>query len=357
MIISKNKKKQEDFHMKLKRVLALILALVMSLSLFACGQQSGGGDSGSGEAGKFPKMNWSAATSGAEGSNFDVGLEKFSELLSEKTGGAVQLTIYCSDQLTNGNQADSIQANIDGTIDVTFQADGVWGNFDTVFSVPNLPFLFDNYDDVDSKLINGEGGKYLANAMEQKYNVKCLGIGENGFRYLTNSKHAVQTPSDLKDLKLRIGGAPILISTYESWGVDYTTAGWAEVYTGLQTKLYDGQENPIAVADASSIQEVQKYVTAWTANYGIMFMVMNGDLYNSLSDELKAIVDECAKEACAYQVEYTRTQCDEALQKWVSQYGIELYEMTEENADQFRQLALPVYDKFSQYNELINLLK
>lgn len=241
--------------MKLKKLVALILALVTALSLVACGSGgngSGGGASTDGDTSNFPKMTWSAATSGAEGSNFDVGLEKFSELLQEKTGGAIKLDIYCSDQLTNGNQADSIQANIDGTIDVTFQADGVWGNFDTVFSVPNLPFLFDNYDDVDSKLINGEGGKYLMNAMDSKFNVKCLGIGENGFRYLTNSKHPVKTPDDLHDLKLRIGGAPILVSTYESWGVDYTTAAWAEVYTGLQTKLYDGQENPIAVADASS---------------------------------------------------------------------------------------------------------
>ena len=346
--------------MKLKKLVALILALVTALSLVACGSGgngSGGGASTDGDTSNFPKMTWSAATSGAEGSNFDVGLEKFSELLQEKTGGAIKLDIYCSDQLTNGNQADSIQANIDGTIDVTFQADGVWGNFDTVFSVPNLPFLFDNYDDVDSKLINGEGGKYLMNAMDSKFNVKCLGIGENGFRYLTNSKQPVKTPDDLHDLNLRIGGAPILVSTYESWGVDYTTAAWAEVYTGLQTKLYDGQENPIAVADASSIQEVQKYVTAWTANYGIMFMAINGDLYNSLSDELTAIVDECAKEACAYQIQYTREQCDSALKKWVDNYGIEVYEMTAENANLFRQKIQPVYDKFSAYNELIDLLK
>jgi len=194
-------------------------------------------------------------------------------------------------------------------------------------------------------------------AMEDKYNVKCLGIGENGFRYLTNRKHPVKTPDDLHDLKLRIGGAPILISTYESWGVDYTTAGWAEVYTGLQTKLYDGQENPIAVADASSIQEVQNYVTAWTANYGIMFMVINGDLYNSLSDELKAIVDECAKEACAYQVQYTRDECEAALQRWVDDYGIEVYEMTPENAELFRSKALKVYDKYTDYQQLIDMLK
>lgn len=347
--------------MKAKRFLALILALVMALSLVACGDSgktpAADGDSNGGGDSSFPKMTWTAATSGAEGSNFDVGLEKFSELLQEKTNGAVKLDIYCSDQLTNGSTADSVQACMDGTIDVTFQADGIWGNFDTVFNIPNLPFLFDSYDDADSKLINGEGGKYLMKAMEDKYNVKCLGIGENGFRYLTNRKHPVKTPDDLHDLKLRIGGAPILISTYESWGVDYTTAGWAEVYTGLQTKLYDGQENPIAVADASSIQEVQNYVTAWTANYGIMFMVINGDLYNSLSDELKAIVDECAKEACAYQVQYTRDECEAALQRRVDDYGIEVYEMTPENAELFRSKALKVYDKYTDYQQLIDMLK
>ena len=102
---------------------------------------------------------------------------------------------------------------------------------------------------------------------------------------------------------------------------------------------------------------MQKYVTAWTANYGIMFMVMNGDLYNSLSDELKAIVDECAKEACTYQIQYTRDQCDSALQKWIDDYGIEVYEMTPENAELFRAKIQPVYTKFAQYNELIDLLK
>lgn len=338
-----------------KKILALLLALAMSSVLFACGKTETPAEDG--EDTGFKAMTWSAATAGADGSNFDAGLEKFSELLQERTNGAVKLEIYCSDQLTNGSTADSVQACIDGTIDVIFQADGIWGNFDPAFNMTNLPFLFSSYDDVDSKLINGEAGKYLMNEMESKFNVKCLGIGENGFRYLTNSKHPVQTPADLKDLKLRIGGAPILVSTYTKWGVDYTTAGWAEVYTGLQTGLYDGQENPIAVADASSIQEQQKYVTAWTANYSDMYLVMNGDLYNSLSDELKAIVDECAKEACAYQIEVTRQQCEDCLQKWKDQYGIEVYEMSAENADLFRQAALSVYDEYVDYQQLIDMMK
>jgi len=292
--------------MKMKKLAALVLSSAMVLSLAACGSSgskpAAGSAAASGAASaatSFDKMTWSAATSGADGSNFAAGLEKFSELVSEKTGGAVTVEVYTSDQLTNGNQADSLQGVMDGTIDMAFQADGIWGNFDGAFGIPNLPFLFSSYDDVDSKLINGEGGQYLSDLLRSEFGVECLGIGENGFRYITNSKHPIETPDDLKGLKMRVGGSPMLTGAYELWGSDYTTAAWAEVYTGLQTGLYDGQENPIAVADASSIQEVQKYCTAWTAQYSCMFMTMNGDLYDSLSDELKAIVDECGKEACA----------------------------------------------------------
>ncbi len=353
--------------MKIRKLLALSMALVMTASLAACGASGSaqGGSSaaasasGSASGGDFPKMTWSAATSGADSSNFAAGLYKFGELLSERTNGAITLNVYPSDQLTNGNAVDSLQGQMEGTIDVTFQADGIWSNFDPKFNVLILPFLFSNTDQVDEKLFNGEGGQYLIDLLENEQGVKCLGIGENGFRYITNSKHPVCTPDDLKDLKLRIGGSPILTRTYDLWGADYTTANWSEVYTGLQTGLYDGQENPVAVANASSIQEVQKYVTAWTAQYSCMFLTINQDLYDGLSDELKAIVDECGAEACQYQVDLTRQQCDEYLKEWEENNGIEVHYTTEDEVAQFKALSDSIYEEaISQYGftqELIDL--
>ncbi|MCD8249978.1 MAG: TRAP transporter substrate-binding protein DctP [Lachnospiraceae bacterium] len=353
--------------MKYRKVVALSLALAMTASLAACGNSSSGDSAGTSsettvEAGEtedtgtatgteeggttsFEPMTWSAATSGADGSNFVAGLEKFGELLSERTDGAITLNIFPSDQLTNGNAVDSLQGEMEGTIDVTFQADGIWSNFDARFNVLILPFLFTSTDEVDEKLFNGEGGAYLIDMLENEQGVKCLGIGENGFRYITNSKHEVCTPDDLKDLKLRVGGSPILTRTYDLWGVDYTTANWAEVYTGLQTGLYDGQENPVAVAHASSIQEVQSYVTAWTAQYSCMFLTMNMDLYNSLSDELKEIVDECGAEACAYQVELTRQECEDYLEVWEEEYDMQVHYTTEEEIAMFKELSDPIYEE------------
>jgi len=353
---------ERSLTMNTKKFLSILLALAMTLVLGSCGGKpstpspGSAQPSGDGAAPTFEKMTWAANTAGAAGSNFAAGLEKFAELMAERTGGAVTVDVYTSDQLTNGSQTDSVQAVINGTIDLAFEADGIWGNFNDTFSVPQLPFLFSSYEDVDARLINGEGGKYMSDLLESSFSVKCLGIGENGFRYITNSKQPVKTPDDLKGLKIRVGGSPILTGSYDQWGADYTTTNWSEVYTGLQTKLYDGQENPVAVADASSIQEVQKYVTAWTAQYSCMFLTMNSALYNSLPDDLKAIVDECGKEACAYQVEFTRQQCEECLERWISEYGLELYEMSEENAQLFRELGAPVYEQFSQCQELIDLL-
>lgn len=358
--------------MKAKKLLSLFLALTMVLLLAACGGNgSSGGSSSSGNAGNtsgaqadagadapaFDKMTWSAATSGADGSNFAAGLEKFRELMAEKTGGAVTVEIYTSDQLTNGNQADSLQGVMDGTIDMAFQDMGLWGNFDPSFNVIFLPFLFSSLDDLDAKLFNGEGGDYLRSIAETKFGVKALGIGESGFRYITNNKHPIEKPEDLKGLKLRVAGSPLLTKTYELWGADYTVAPFAEVYTGLQTGLYDGQENPVAVADASSIQEVTKYVTTWTAQYSGMLMFMNGDLYNGLSDELKAIVDECGEEACAYQVELTRQQNEDLLKNWQEEYGIEVTEVTPENAARFKEMALAVYDEYADNQELLSLFQ
>ena len=347
--------------MNIKKAISMILISVMLLSLMACSNPKTNNDGvpekPDPSENAFEKMTWSAATSGADGSNFAAGLEKFAELLNERTDGAIKVEVYTSDQLTNGNTADSLQAVMEGTIDLAFQADGVWGNFDSNFSIPQLPFLFKNYEDVDGKLINGAGGEYMSNLLESKFKVKCLGIGENGFRYITNNKHEIRTPGDLKGLKLRVGGSPLLTSTYSAWGADYTVAAWAEVYTALQTGLYDGQENPIAVAHASSIQEVQKYVTAWTAQYSAMFLTINGELYDSLSDELKTIVDECGKEACAYQVELTRKQCDDYLQEWIDNYDIKVHEMSEEEIEEFKILSKPIYDEYNtKHGELIDKL-
>ena len=108
---------------------------------------------------------------------------------------------------------------------------------------------------------------------------------ENGFRQLTNSEHPVRSVEDLKNLKLRVAGSNLLMKCYELWGADATNMNWSETYTALQQGTVDGQENPLPAIDAASVQEVQKYVSLWNANYDCLFFCINQKLYDSLTPE------------------------------------------------------------------------
>ena len=173
-----------------------------------------------------------------------------------------------------------------------------------------------------------------------------LGVGENGFRHPTNSKRPVNSMADMKGLKLRIAGSALLNRMYELWGVNYVNANWSEVFTGMQTGTYDGQENPLPTADGASIAEVQKYVTYWTGVYDCIFFTMNGELYNSLSPELQAIVDECGLKAAQNQRQLERQGDQEVLEKWKAA-GVTVSELTPEAAEEFRQVAAPCYEEFA----------
>ena len=109
---------------------------------------------------------------------------------------------------------------------------------------------------------------------------------------------------------------------------------------------YDGQENPLPTADAASIQEVQSYLTYWTGAYDCLFFCMNAELYNSLSPELQAIVDEAGQAACEYERELNRSQDQEIMDKW-AEAGVEITELTPEAAAEFAEASAPVYDEFA----------
>lgn len=341
--------------MKLKRLIALVLCLVMVLALAACGSSgdkqtdtpddSQGENSGN-ETSGFEPMTWKLGASGGDTSTWIIAGKHFAELMSEKTDGAITVECYGLDQLYGGNQVDGIQGVIDGTTDVDMHSNLIYASFSDKFSVVSLPFLFANTDEADA-VLDGEGGAALAKILEEDYGLHFMGMGENGFRHVSNNKNPIVTPDDMKNLKIRVAGSKVLMEAYAAWGADYTTANWSEVYTGLQTGTYDGQENPVPTMDSSAIQEVQKYVTYWTGSYDCLMFTMNGNLWNSLSPELQAIVTECAADTMAYQRQINREADAGMLEKWETENGVEIHYLTEDEMAAFKELSDPVYDYYA----------
>lgn len=334
----------------MKKFLALAMALSMTATLLAgCGggnsaastpaASSGSSSSAAASGTTFEKQTWKFACSATENTCWaDMGRD-FGQMVSDATGGAVTVEVYAADQLTAGNQSEGIQAAIDGTTELSAHSNLIYSAFDQRLNVVSLPFLFDSFEDVDAKL-DGAGGQALGEVVESM-GLHLLGVGENGFRHPTNSVRPIDSLAAMKGLKLRVAGSELLNAEYTKWG-----ANWSEVYTGLQTGTYDGQENPLPTADGASISEVQKYVTYWTGVYDCIFFTMNGDLYNSLSPELQAIVDECGQKAAQNQRQLEREQDQVVLQKWTDA-GVTVTELTPEAIQEFKDASASCYDDFS----------
>ena len=200
----------------MKKFLALLLALGMSLSLAACGGSDTGSEtSGDGEESGFEEQTWKFTCSATENTPWaDMGRD-FGDMVSEATGGAVTVEVYAADQLTAGNQTEGIQGVMDGTIELSAHSNIIYSNFDQRLNVVSMPFLFDSYDDVDAKL-DGAAGEAVGEVVEE-LGLHLLGIAENGFRHVTNSVRPIETVEDMKCLKLRVAGSELLNEAYTAW--------------------------------------------------------------------------------------------------------------------------------------------
>ena len=284
----------------------------------------------------WPEATWNFACSTTETSTWAEGGRKFGELMEKATGGKIKVNVYAADQLTNGNQSEGIQALMNGDpVQISMHSNLIYSAFDPRFNVVSLPFIYDSYDDADAKF-DGEAGEKLKEILSS-YGLHCMGIAENGFRELTNSKHEVKTIDDMKNLKIRVAGSNLLMECYKRWGADATNMNWSETYTALQQNTVEGQENPLPAIDAASVQEVQPYCSMWDAIYDCLFFCINQDLYDTLTPEQQAVVDECGQKAVEYERYINRSGDEEIMSRWESKNGVTFTDKDDMDIDSFKE--------------------
>ena len=314
-------------------------------------QSSGSGDSGSKSSGDgtesfntiddysdldWPEMTWNFACSTTETSTWADGGRKFGELMEKATGGKVKVNVYAADQLTNGNQSEGIQALMNGDpVQISMHSNLIYSAFDPRFNVVSLPFIYDSYDDADAKF-DGAAGEKLKEILGE-YGLHCMGIAENGFRELTNSKHEIKSVDDMKNLKIRVAGSNLLMECYKRWGADATNMNWSETYTALQQNTVEGQENPLPAIDAASVQEVQPYCSMWDAIYDCLFFCINQEIYDGLTAEQQAVVDECGQKAVEYERYINRSGDEEIKSRWQDKNGVTITEKADMDIDSFKE--------------------
>jgi C4-dicarboxylate transporter DctM subunit len=263
--------------------------------------------------------------------------------MRESTGGKVQVEVYSGEQLTDGDQIAAIQGLINGTaMDISMHSSMSYANFDSRFNVVSLPYLFKNYDDVDS-VMSGAGGEALKEVLSEQ-GLVCLGIGENGFHQITNSKKPIQSLEDLKGMTIRISSNSLLMELYQEWGCNTVVSSWSETYAALKQGAAAGQENPESLIGVEAIDQVQRYISLWDAYYDCVFFCMNQKVYNHFTEEQKAVIDANAAKAVQYQKEINRTNSEELVAKWEQSSNIEVIQQEDMDTESFQKAAEGIVD-------------
>ena len=284
----------------------------------------------------WEETTWNFACSTTETSTWADGGRKFGELMEKATGGKVKVNVYAADQLTNGNQSEGIQALMNGDpVQISMHSNLIYSAFDPRFNVVSLPFIYDSVEDADAKF-DGEAGEKLKEILGE-YGLHCLGIAENGFRELTNSVREVKTVDDMKNLKIRVAGSNLLMECYKRWGADATNMNWSETYTALQQNTVEGQENPLPAIDAASVQEVQPYCSMWDAIYDCLFFCINQEIYDGLTPEQQAVVDEAGQKAVEYERYINRSGDEEIMNRWKDKNGVTFTEKDDMDIESFKE--------------------
>lgn len=289
-----------------------VLALILSMVLAGCGSQnsSAGNNQGSSSQESVKVIKFAHNGPSIPEHPMNVAANKFKETVEKNSNGKLKVEIYPAGQL--GDARTIVEGVQMGTIEMGDVENGPMGRFVPAAMLWDLPYLFKDLD-MAHKVLDGPVGQKIANMYLDK-GIRLLAYNDGGFRYFTNSKNPIATPNDLKGLKIRVMESEVMIATINAFGASAVPMAFGEVYTALQQKTVDGQENPLDLIDSQKFYEVQKYLSLSEHFYYPRQYIISEKLYQGLSPELQKVLTDAAKEACNTQraelVKYSSSMLD-----------------------------------------------
>ncbi len=328
----------------MKKTLSLMLALLMVFTLCACGTS----DQSASDS-EYDNITLTMAVNGTDTQIDTKVANYFKQLVEEESNGSVKIEVYPNDQLAAGNATKGIEMIADGSTDLAAYATSVLSVLDERLSIGTVPWTFSSY--TEAREIIDESGLAYYDSILQQQGITAIGSFHNGFRQLTNNKHAVTTPEDLKGLKIRVPGSEVYMSFFRAFGADPVGLNWSETFTSLQQGAIDGQENGVSITSTSGVTEVQKYMTIWNYTYENDLFIANSDTWNSLSEATRTMLTEKAVEACNWGRDQVEAEHEELIAEFREQ-GMQVDVLTEEQLEPFQAVVADLRQSFfEKYGE------
>ena len=276
-----------------------------------------------------------------EQDGFHIAATKFEELVEERTDGKVNIEIFPNASL--GDERTLLEGMQIGTVDMGVITNGPVANFVEEMAVFELPFLFPSPEAAYSVLDGPIGQELLVKLAD--VNLKGLAYAERGFRNLTNSERAVNSPEDLDGLRIRVMENPVYTDTFRELGANAIPMAWTEALTAMQQGTIDGQENPVNVIHSFKLDETQGYMTLSRHTYAPAIFVMGMPAWNQLPEAAQAVLEEAAQEAAEHKRQVNADMEAEQLAA-LREAGMEINDTPDMEA--FQAAVAPVYEKYGE---------
>lgn len=276
----------------------------------------------------FAAIQMKLAHAGSLEHQYHIGAEQFKKLVEERSNKEIIVNIFPQSQL--GNERDSIEGVRMGTIEMTtIAAAGALPSFVPEAAVLGVPYVLQSRKQAYA-VLDGEFGEELNQVIAGKGLIN-LGFWEVGFRHFTNNTRPVKVPADMKGLKVRVQESKGWMELIKTLGGIPTPISFGELYSALQQKVVDGQENPIATIYSMRYYEVQKYLTLDGHTYEATAVLVNPKWFNGLSETHQKLIREASAEAGNFQREKL-TQLDQERLDVIMKAGVQVEENPDLNA-------------------------
>ena len=271
-----------------------------------------------------------------------VAAVKYAEIMDRLSGGKIKIKVYPATQL--GSETQMIAAVRGGVQEIAIVASAPVATIIKEFQLFDLPFLFQNEKEVDA-VLDGKLGQRLLDLATPK-NMIGLCYWENGFRQVTNSKRPVGTLEEMAGLKLRVMQNPVYIDSFKALGANAIPMPFTELYSAMETKAIDAEENPVPIIYASKFFEVQKYLSLTNHAYAPYVVLVSKAFWDKLDGKERDQLREGCYEGRTYQRNLNRKMTAELIET-LKKGGMTVTAISPAETNKMREKLKPIVERYT----------
>ena len=241
-----------------------------------------------------PQFTYKYANNLPETHPMNVRAREMAAAIKRETNGRFELQIFPSSQL--GSDTDTLSQIRSGGVEFFTLSGLILAILVPAASINGMGFAFPNYDTVWTAM-DGDLGAYVRAQIAKTNLLAMEKIWDNGFRQTTTSTKPIATPDDFRGMKLRVPPSPLWTSMFKAFDAAPASINFNEVYSALQTKIVDGQENPLAIISTAKLYEVQKYCSLTNHMWDGFWFLANRGAWERLPEDIRTIVAKNINEA------------------------------------------------------------